>query len=121
MKFTCLTILISLTNIVFAQSIEQIKSDDDAIAFRRKWFPALDSFRYAVIASSDSSENRKWDVSDLDKNGKPDLLITGTVDRLRNMAYVILAEADNNHKLIDVTPGGYFLIPVSVIKEIGNE
>ena len=40
---------------------------------------------------------------------------------LRNMAYVILASADNEYTLKDVTPGGYFLIPVSVIKNIGNE
>ena len=121
MKFSYLIILLSLTNFSFAQTIEQIRSDSDAIAFIRTNFPALDSFRYAVSSGSDPSENRKWDVSDLDKNSKPDLLITGTVDRLRNMAFVILAEADNNYKLIDVTPGGYFLIPVSVIKEIGDE
>ena len=121
MKFSYLIILFSLTNFSFAQTIEQIRSDSDAIAFLRTNFPALDSFRYAVSSGSDTSENRKWDVSDLDKNSKPDLLITGTMDGLRNMAYVILAEADNNYKLIDVTPGGYFLIPVSVIKKIGND
>lgn len=121
MKFGFLYILFSFTNFSFGQTIEQISSDSDAISFLRNKFPALDSFRYPESAESNSPENKKWGKADFDKNGKADLLITGTIDRLRNMAFVILASPNNEYTLKDVTPGGYFLIPVSVIKNIGNE
>ena len=121
MNLSYLIILLSFTNFSFGQTIEQIKSDNDAIAFLRNNFPAMDSFRYSVNSDSDSHENKKWGISDFDKNGKPDLLITGTIDGLRNLAYVVLEGADNQYKIKDVTPGGYFLIPVSVIKNIDND
>jgi len=120
-KFSFIIILFSATSFSFGQTIEQISSDSDAISFLRNKFPALDSFRYPESTGGNSPENKKWEVADFDKNGKSDLLITGTTDGLRNMAYVILAGADNEYTLKDVTPGGYFLIPVSVIKNIGNE
>jgi len=68
-----------------------------------------------------SPEKKNWGVADFDKNGKADLLITGTIDGLRNLAYVIMASLNNEYTLKDVTPGGYFLIPVSVTRNIGNE
>ena len=121
MKLSYLIILFSFTNFSFGQTIEQIKSDNDAIVFLRNNFPALDSFRYPESTAGDFPENKKWGVADFDKNGKPDLLITGTIDGVRNLAYVILAEENNQYKLNDLSPGGYFLTPVSVIKSIGND
>jgi hypothetical protein len=120
-KFSFIIILFSATNFSFGQTIEQISSDSDAISFLRNKFPALDSFRYPESAVSNSPENKKWNVADFDKNGKADLLITGTTDGLRNMAYVVMAGTDNQYTLKDLTPGGYFLIPVSVIKNTSNE
>jgi hypothetical protein len=120
-KLSYLIILFSYSNFSFGQTIEEIKSDNDAIAFLKNNFPALDSFRYPESTASDFSENKKWDVADFDKNGKPDLLIAGTIDGAKNLAFVILAEGNNQYKLNDVSPGGYYFTPVSVIKRIGND
>jgi hypothetical protein len=121
MKLSYLIILLLSTNISFGQAIERLKSDDDALAFLKKNFPALDNFQYATNSASKSSESKKWDVADFDRNGKADLLISGTVDGIRNMAYVVLAEGDNHYRLEDVSPGGYYLVPVAVIKKIGSD
>jgi len=121
MKFIFLVVILFITNISFCQAIGQLKSDSDALAFLKEKFPALDSFQYVSKPGSTSSESKKWDVADFDKNSKADLLISGTVDGVRNMAYVVLADGDNHYRLEDVSPGGYYLVPVSVIKKIGND
>ena len=121
MKITFLILLFFIAAISFGQTIDQIRSDKDAITFITTNFSDLGNLRYSENRSNDFLENRKWDVADFDKNGKADLLITGTTDSVRNMAYVVLAGTSNQYTLKDVTPGGYFLIPVSVIKKIGND
>ena len=121
MKLSYLIILLLFTNISFGQAIEQLKSDGDALAFLKKNFPELDSFQYATNSASKSSESKKWDVADLDRNGKADLLISGTIDGVRNIAYVVLADGDNHYRLEDVSPRGYYLVPVAIIKKIGND
>jgi len=121
MKLSYLIILLLYINISFGQEIGQLKSDGDALAFFKKNFPALDSFQYATNSGSKSSERKKWDVADFDRNGKADLLISGTEDGIRNMAYVVLAEGDNHYRLEDVSPGGFYLAPVAIIKKIGSD
>jgi hypothetical protein len=121
MKLSYLIILSLFTKISFGQAIGQLKSDSDALAFLKNNFPALDSFQYGANSAVRSTETKKWDVADLDKNGKPDLLISGTLDGIRNVVYVVLAEGDSQYRLEDISPGGYYLVPVSIIKKIGAD
>ncbi len=121
MKLSYLIVFLLFGNISIGQAIEQLKSDSDVLAFLKTNFPALDSFQFAPTSSNKYSESKRWDVADLDRNGKVDMLISGTVDGVRNTAYVVLAEGDNRYRLEDVSPSGYYLVPVSIIKKIGND
>ena len=121
MKLYYLFLLLFVTNISFSQAIEQLKSDGDALSFLKKNFPALDRFQYGTNSTGKSSESKKWDVTDFDRNGKADLLISGTADGVRNVAYVVLDVGDDHYRLEDVSPGGYYLVPVAVIKKIGSD
>ena len=121
MKLSYLIVLLLFADISLGQAIEQLKSDSDALDFLKNNFPALDSFQYVTNSTGKPSASKKWDVADFDRNGKADLLISGTLDGVRNIAYVVLAEGDNRYRLEDISPGGYYLVPVSIIKQIGND
>ena len=121
MKLVSLIILFAISNISFGQTIEQIKSDQDAIAFIANLSSGMSNFRYPNNPNFDSLKHRKWDVADFNKDGKADLLITGTNDDIRNLAYVVLTTADSKYDVKDLTPGGYFLIPISVVQKVGDD
>ena len=67
-----------------------------------KIISCIGQLRYPESTASDFSEKQEMDVADFDKNGKPDLLITGTIDGIKNLAFVILAGGNNQYKLNDV-------------------